>query len=95
MGDKNDCKLIKLENENYVVRKWQFKNVLKAKKLDKVLNQDEPVNDVMDGQAMALLGSGLSEENILKIINRSTRGMQLKYVLKTRQPMNHKHYIDV
>lgn len=69
MGDK-EFKLIKLDKENYVAWKWQFKNVLKARKLSQVF---EPVCDEakMD-QALALLGSGLSEDNILKISSCDT-----------------------
>lgn len=67
MADKS-VKLIRLDKGNYIVWKWQFVNVLKANKLQSVLGA-EPVSEEQDGQAMALLGSALSEENILKIIN--------------------------
>lgn len=67
MSDK-DFKLIKLERDNYVVWKWQFKNILRAKKLEGVLKEDAKDNE-MDAQALALLGSALDEDNMLKIIN--------------------------
>lgn len=69
-----EFKLIKLEKDNYVVWKWQFKNVLKAKNLQGALttSPDGKRNSAEDREAMALLGSALSEENILKIIDCST-----------------------
>lgn len=68
MSDENKAKLIKLERDNYCVWKWQFVNVLKAKGLEKVI-QEGVIDPASDAQALALLGSALSEENILKIIN--------------------------
>lgn len=69
MGDK-EFKIIKLDRENYVVWKWQFTNVLKAKGLEGTLLAES--NGDQAKQALALLGSALSEENILKIINCTT-----------------------
>lgn len=66
MSDK-DYKITSLDRDNYVVWKWQLTNILKAKKLEKVLEGNEDL--AMDGRAMALLGSALSEQNILKIWN--------------------------
>lgn len=71
MGDK-EFKVIKLEQENYAVWKWQFVNVLRAKKLDAVLTAEFKPEEA--SQALALLGSSLSTENILKIINCETFG---------------------
>lgn len=59
MGEK-DYKLIKLGRENYVVWKWQFKNVLKAKGLQKVLLEGA-VEEKRERQALALLGSSSSD----------------------------------
>lgn len=73
MSDKFDYKLSKLTKDNYVTWKWQFKNILRAKKLDKVLIDGNFQAD-MDAQALALLGSALDEENMLKIINCETFG---------------------
>lgn len=67
--DKKEVQLIKLEKDNYVSWKWQFKNVLRAKKLDVVLLDSQTRDMEKDHQALALLGSSLSEENILKIVN--------------------------
>lgn len=64
----NGLKVLKLEENNYVVWKWQFLNVLKAKNLDRVIS-DEEIDNAIDGQALAILGSALSEQNMLKIIN--------------------------
>lgn len=71
MSESKDFKIVKLEKNNYVVWKWQFINVLRAKKLMKVV-QDIEVDEDMDAQALALLGSALSEENMLKISNCET-----------------------
>lgn len=67
MNDK-EFKLVKLDKDNYVVWKWQFQNVLRAEKLTKVFTPGQEESD-QSNQALALLGSALSEENILKIIN--------------------------
>lgn len=64
-----DFKVIKLEKDNFVVWKWQMKNVLKAKGWDGALLNG--FNEHSQ-EALALLGSALSDENILKIINCST-----------------------
>lgn len=63
----NTFKLLKLDNNNYVIWKWQFQNVLKAKNLASVL--EGAPDPATDGQALAILGSALSDENMLKIIN--------------------------
>lgn len=67
MSDK-EFKVIKLEQENYAVWKWQFVNVLKAKKLDSVLTQE--IKPEEDSQALALLGSALSSENQRQVDER-------------------------
>lgn len=73
MSNKLEFKLLKLEKSNYVVWKWQFKNVLKARNLSDVLDTTKIVRDATkDCEAMALLGSALNDENILKIINCDT-----------------------
>ena len=64
-------KLIKLDNDNYVIWKWQFMNVLRAKKIEKVLNANHSDVD-QSNKALAILGSALSEENMLKIVNCTT-----------------------
>lgn len=74
MSDK-DFRLIKLDKENYVIWKWQFKNVLEAKNLSNVFNRpgQEPVaTEIEKKQALALLRSSLSDDNMLKIINCRT-----------------------
>lgn len=68
MDQKSEFKLFNLNQENYVAWKWQFKNVMKARNLSKVFGE-ESVSDSTDAQALAILGSALNEENILKIIN--------------------------
>lgn len=60
-------KLIKLEDDNYHAWKWQFRNVLTALKLEHTLSSVSTVSYDEDRQAMALLGSSLSEDNIIKI----------------------------
>lgn len=70
MGDK-EFKLIKLENDNYVVWKWQFKNIINAKGWQKAFDCGNG-NEMVGRQALGLLGSALSNENILKIINCGT-----------------------
>lgn len=37
MGNKPEFKLTTLEHSNYVTWKWQFRNVLRARKLEKAL----------------------------------------------------------
>lgn len=62
MGDK-DFKVLKLERNNWVVWKWQFNNCLVAK------GYKVRVTIANSNAALALLGSALSEENLMKIIN--------------------------
>lgn len=52
MGDK-EYKVIKLDKVNYVVWKWQFKNILKVKGIHSAIVGGDPVEDA---QALALLG---------------------------------------
>lgn len=59
----------KLEKDNYVVWKYQFKNVLRARNLSKALESTGIRDATVDTQALAILSSSISEENILKIIN--------------------------
>ena len=63
--------IVKLTGDNYVPWKWQIFNILKSRKLSEVLVNDKVESEV-DGKTMALLGSSLSEENILKIVNCET-----------------------
>lgn len=72
MSEKQDYKLLQLEKDNYVLWKWQFRNILKAKKLMKVLEPGEVEDVDKDAQALALLGSALSPNEMLKIINCQT-----------------------
>lgn len=67
MNERKLYKLIKLGNDNYHVWKWQFKNVLTALQLEHTLSPMYSVTPAEDCQAMALLGSSLSEDNIMKI----------------------------
>jgi len=76
---EKDYKLVKLDKTNYLVWKWQFINVLRANDLESVI--PSPTDEVKvlpanllkkDSQAMALLGSALTEENALKVINCTT-----------------------
>ena len=71
MADK-DLKVLKLEETNYVIWKWQFKNVLDAKGLGLALTDE--ATELVSKQALALLGSTLSEDNMLKIISCTSFG---------------------
>lgn len=71
MSERQDYKLVQLEKDNYVTWKWQMKNILKAKKLESVLLFDNKDMD-KDTQALAILGSALSQNEMLKIINCET-----------------------
>lgn len=62
MADK-DFKVIQLDNNNWVVWKWQFKNCLKAKKY---MNAEGVVSN--DAAALALLGNALSQDNITLVV---------------------------
>lgn len=68
MVDK-EYKVIKLGEENYAVWKWQFINVLRAQKLESVIDPEGKATPADDAQALALLGSAY--HNVLKIINCS------------------------
>jgi len=68
MGERQEFKVLKLDKNNYVVWKWQFQNVARANGLG-VLFEEEMVTPEKDGRGLALLGSALSDENILKIVN--------------------------
>lgn len=52
---ERDCRLIILNENNYVIWKWQFVNILRKKKLMKVL-EDENKDESMDANALTLLG---------------------------------------
>lgn len=67
---EKEYKLIKLENENYVIWKWQFRNVLRACQLLKVYNEEATVPE--QNRALALLSSAISDENMLRIANCET-----------------------
>ena len=66
MAEK-DLKVVKLSRDNKVILKWQFQNVLKAKNLGTAVTGEPIASD--NDQALALLGSALSDENLLKIIS--------------------------
>jgi len=66
--EKQDFRPLKLDRDNYVVWKWQFVNVAKAQKMSRLFEQGA-VSEELDDKGLALLGSALSEENMLKIIN--------------------------
>lgn len=70
-SSKLDIKVIKLEDNNYVVWKRHFINVLKAKSLyTAVVN--EGVEESIDQQTLALLGSALSEDNMALVVGCSS-----------------------
>lgn len=52
-----EVQLRKLEKDDHVSWKWQFKNVLRAKKLDSVLSDSETKESDKDYQVLAPLGS--------------------------------------
>jgi len=71
MGERQEFKVLKLDKNNYVIWKWQFQNVARANGLG-VLFEEGVVAPEKDGRGLALLGSALSDENILKIVNCNT-----------------------
>lgn len=68
MGERPTCP--KLQDDNYAIWKWQFTNCLRASRLDSALAGGATAE--IDAQALALLGSFLSEDNILKIFSHRT-----------------------
>lgn len=63
-------KLIKLEQDNYTVWKWQFKNVACSSGLSALFGGEESkITSEINRSGLSLLGSSLSDDNILKIIN--------------------------
>lgn len=62
-----DFRIDKLEHANYVTWKWQLVNVLKAKNLyNAVISED--ADDLSSRQALALLGSALSRDNMALVV---------------------------
>lgn len=59
---KLDYSIDRLTNENWPTWKWQFTNVLKAKKLSKVLTDPIEAKGENGARALALLGSSVSDE---------------------------------
>ena len=55
-----DLKVLKLDETNYVIWKWQFRNVLEAKGLGLALTDE--ASELVSEQALALLSSTLSED---------------------------------
>lgn len=64
---KIDFKIDKLEDDNYVTWKWQLVNILKAKVLYKAVTE-KTVDESINRQALALLGSALSQDNMALVV---------------------------
>ena len=68
MSERQEFKVLKLDRNNYVIWKWQFQNVARAGGLGELFGEGE-ITQEKDGKGLALLGSALSDDNILKIVN--------------------------
>lgn len=85
---KVDYKIYKIEDDNYVVWKWQIVNILKAKNLYKAIS-DQNADELVKKQALALLGSALNTENMALVVGCETPidvWNRLEIVLKIRPP---------
>lgn len=80
---KLDFKIDKLEEDNYVTWKWQLVNILKAKKLYSAVT-DEDCNDSSSRQALGLIGSALSRENMALVVGIFEAWIRLEIVFENK-----------
>lgn len=70
--DRNDYRLMILQEDNYTAWKWQMTMVLQSKNLWKYVNDPTVPLDSKANQAAIFLGTTLSENNMLRVINCTT-----------------------
>ena len=72
VDDRTEYRVLVLNDENYITWKWQMTLVLKTKGLYGCVSSPDITNEVKERQAVTLLASALSTDNMQRVINCTT-----------------------